>query len=70
MTAKTEKPALTQVRVFKDDTPEISHLGERLEASEKAKFNTEHVVHRAIFALAEKLDALERELAKPETQAA
>jgi hypothetical protein len=57
MTTQTEKPALTQVRVFKDDTTEIARLGERLEVNEKAKFNTEHVVHRALAALAEKLEA-------------
>jgi hypothetical protein len=55
MTIQTEKPSMTQVRVFKDDTAEIARLGEILESSEKAKFNTEHVVHRALAALAEKL---------------
>ncbi len=55
MDTQTEKPALTQARCFKEDTQEIQRLGEILEAQEKARFNTEHVIHRALAALAEKL---------------
>lgn len=57
MDTQTEKPALTQARCFKEDTPEIQRLSEILEAREKARFNTEHVIHWALAALAEKLAA-------------
>jgi hypothetical protein len=55
MDTRTEKPTLTQARCFKDDTLEIARLGEVLETQERAKFNTEHVIHRALLALGREL---------------
>lgn len=57
MDIQTEKPALTQTRCFKDDTTVIAQLSEILEAREKAKFNSEHVVHRALAVLRRDLEA-------------
>jgi hypothetical protein len=48
----------TQVRAFKDDVPRISHCQKLLAERERANFNQEHVITRA-------LDSLEAQLTQP-----
>lgn len=57
MDTQTEKPALTQTRCFKEDTSLIASISEILEARERAKFNSEHVLHRALLTLKRELSA-------------
>jgi hypothetical protein len=61
MVTLTEKLAITQRRCFKEDAPRIQKLGKVLEAREASgRFNSEHVIRRA-------LNALSRELGMSET---
>ena len=55
MDTQIEKPAMTQTKCFRDDTARIKALGDRLEASERTGFSSQHVISRALDALAEKL---------------
>jgi hypothetical protein len=53
MDSQTAKLALTQRRCFKEDAPRIRRLGKVLADREKAgRFNAEHVIRRALNALA------------------
>lgn len=61
MDSLAEKLAITQRRCFKEDAPRIQQLGKVLESREDSgRFNSEHVIRRALNALCRELEITEQ----------